>query len=333
MKWTQWLEEQKTVATILINSLEQSRLGHAYLFTGQKGTGKREVARHLARSFFCRNKNGIEPCGTCRDCRRIDSGNHPDVVVIRPDGRSIKKQQIADLIKAFSYRGVESERKFFIVEQVDLMTAQAANSLLKFMEEPDGQTVCVLITENVHAVLETIVSRCQVLTFKPLPPEKMKRRLIGEGVAPAMAATVTALTADYEEAKALAGDEWFAKARSVVINYMEELFAQPQRAMMTMYEQCATHFTDSNRLHIGLDLMLIWFRDVLSLQTGRPEAVVFTDRLERLNAIADMIFMERTASGLAAVLAAKRRLNANGHPLSVLEQLALRLEEGAVSHV
>lgn len=308
-------------------------MSHAYLFVGGKGVGKRETARLLASSFFCQNKNGVEPCGQCPECIRIKSGNHPDLVLIRPDGRSIKKLQVAELIKAFSYRGVESEKKVFIVEQADAMTAQAANSLLKFIEEPQGETLSILLTENVHGILDTILSRCQILHFTPLAPDDLEKKLARDGAAQALAKTVAAITADMTEAEALVHDEWFAKARSVVIHFMEELFTRPNHAIITLYDQCTNLFSDSKQLQVGLDLMLIWLEDLLSLQSDRSKDLVFIDGKERLETFSNKFSVEQTAMDLSAVLEAKRRLNANGQPLSVLEQLALRLQKGAVYHV
>ena len=213
------------------------------------------------------------------------------------------------------------------------MTAQAANSLLKFIEEPEGITVSVLITENIQTMLETIISRCQVLTFKPLSPEKIQKHLIDQGISTVLAKTATAVTTDLEEAIALCSDEWFATARSIVLHFMEELFTKPNHAIITLYEECATHFNDSDRLKVMIDLMLIWLRDILSLQSGRRETIVFSDHTNRLVDIADSITLERTSNGLSLLLEANRRLSSNGSPLSILEQLSLRLQEEAMVYV
>ncbi|MGV3489131.1 MAG: DNA polymerase III subunit delta' [Tuberibacillus sp.] len=333
MNWSDISEKQPTAARILLNGIKNDRLAHAYLFSGQRGTGKRETAIQLARTFFCRMREDINPCGDCPDCRRIESGNHPDLTIIEPDGRSIKKQQITELIKAFSYKGVESGGKFFIIEQADLMTTQAANSLLKFIEEPEGTTVSVLMTENIQSILNTIISRCQVLTFKPLSQNSLSLVLTEDGISDVMAKTVTALTADIEKAKELSRDEWFASARSIVIHFMEELFTQPNHAIITMYEKCALHFDDSDKMKVLIELMLIWLRDCISLQSGRKDDVVFYDHTSRLERIAESMTLERSSNGLSILMEANRRLNSNGNYLSVLEYLSLRLQEGASIYV
>ena len=82
--WNEILKVQPTAAKILINGLKSDRLAHAYLLAGQRGVGKRELAIQLARTFFCQERDGFEPCGHCADCKRIDSGNHPDLTLIQP---------------------------------------------------------------------------------------------------------------------------------------------------------------------------------------------------------------------------------------------------------
>src|SRR5690606_36803569 len=101
----------------------------------------------------------------CTQCKRIQSGNHPDVHIIKPDGQSIKIEQISFLQKEFTYTGLESNRKVYIIEEADKMTVNAANRLLKFLEEPNQETVAILITSQIGKMLDTIVSRCQRITF------------------------------------------------------------------------------------------------------------------------------------------------------------------------
>jgi len=329
MTWSDLAKKQPAAMRILMNGIRNNRLAHAYLFSGGRGVGKREAASHLARAFFCRARDGIEPCGACPDCKRIDSGNHPDVVVIQPDGRSIKKPQIASLIKAFSYKGVETSKKLFIIEQADLLTSQAANSLLKFIEEPQGNTLCILITEHSQKILATILSRCQVLHFKPLSKELLVHHLLENGVSRVMAKTASAVTSDAEEATTLSKDEWFANSRSIVLHFMEDLLTRPNHAIITMYEKCALHFNDSDKMKMMLRLMLIWFRDVMALHIGQKDNVVYVDKMESLTVAAEKMTAEQAACALSLLMEAQRRLQSNGNPLSVLEYVSLKLQEGA----
>lgn len=328
MTWQTLKESQPIVTKTLTNSLKKDHLAHAYLLNGFKGTGKRAVAIQLAQSFFCQHRDGIEPCHQCIDCRRIQSGNHPDVLSILPDGQTIKKQQVADLIKEFSYRGVESSRKFFIIEQAEKLTVQAANSLLKFIEEPHQETVAVLTTENIHHILDTIISRCQVLTFTHLSVAKMEQTLLEQGIAQSLAKTAALLTQDINEAEMLCRDEWFATARNIVIKLMSGLSEQLDNPFFTLYEEYEQAFQNSQQAEIGLDLMLFWYKDLLNVHLGEEDKVVFIDQMDSLSKQALHSSLQQMTNGLTAIFAAKQRLGAHVNHQSVIEQLVLRLQRG-----
>src|SRR5699024_10691726 len=125
--------------------------------------GKKAMSFLFAKAYFCEHLEDIVPCGQWHHCRRIQSGNHPDVHYIYPEGQSIKKEQIQQLIRELSFHGVESKKKVYIIEDADKMSTNAANSLLKFLEEPGEMTHALLLTEQVQQMLPTIISRCQRL--------------------------------------------------------------------------------------------------------------------------------------------------------------------------
>ena len=329
MNWQEIETSQHKVAKILTNGLRNNRLVHAYLFIGDRGTGKKDVAFQFARSYFCPHRVGIEPCGQCSECKRIDSGNHPDLMVIEPDGRTIKKEQVANLIKEFTYRGVESNKKFFIIEKADSMTAQAANSLLKFIEEPQSQTVAILLAENRHQLLDTIISRCQLIQFAPLSKNEIEKQLIESGFSKSLSRLAATLTHDLEEARDFCEDEWFANARASVIHFMEDIYIKTNHAIIALYEEFSLQFNDAIKLQQGLDLIIIWLRDLLNLHIDKPDAVIYIDQIDKLKNQVLKVSMDHVVSSLSLVLEAKRRLDSNSHPLGVMEQLALRLQEGA----
>jgi DNA polymerase-3 subunit delta' len=132
--WAEMETIQPLVTKMLTNGLKRDRISHAYLFQGSKGTGKRALSTLLTKSLFCKSTKSYEPCQTCTDCQRIDSGNHPDVHWISPEGQSIKKEQILHLQKEFTYTGLESNQKVYVINYADRMTTNAANRLLKFLE-------------------------------------------------------------------------------------------------------------------------------------------------------------------------------------------------------
>jgi DNA polymerase III subunit delta' len=328
--WDQLLELQPTVLKMLKNSLLKNRVAHAYLFEGMRGTGKREIALLLTKSLFCQQLlEGYKPCESCNNCLRINNGNHPDVHIVEPDGLSIKVEQIRNLQAEFSKKGVESLNKVYLIAHADKMSVSASNSLLKFLEEPNPGTVAFLLTEQVQQLLPTILSRCQMLVFKPLAPQIMIKQLIENGVQPAKAPLLAQLTNNLEEALKLNVDEWFAQAQKIVVKLYEVLKKNPLEAMVTLQGDWFLHFKEKEQIQRGLDLLLLIFKDLLYIQLDRQEQLVFIEENERLRQYALQTSGRRLSDQMSAILDAKRKLQANMNPQLMMEQLVLKLQEGS----
>lgn len=328
--WTQLEEMQPSVLKMLKNSLIKDRLAHAYLFEGKRGTGKKEVGLLLAKSLFCQSPlEGYIPCEACMNCRRINNGNHPDVHILEPDGLSIKKSQIQALQEEFSKTGVESKQKLYMIIHADRMTVNAANSLLKFLEEPNSETTAILITEQIQQILPTILSRCQTISFKPLSPQMMIFRLTANGVTPNLAPMLVQITNNLEEALELSHDDWFAQAQKIVLKLYEMLTKNPLEAMVHLQDQWFQHFKEKEQLDRGLDLFLLIFKDLLYIQLGMHEKIVYLNEKARLEQFALETSGRRLTEQMTAILEAKRKLHANMNPQLLMEQLVLKLKEGS----
>lgn len=163
----EYKDNQKIVYKILKNAITSDRISHAYLFetNGYKEADK--VAIAFAKSLFCPNKyTNNEKCMQCVQCTNIDKNNFLELKIIEPDGMWIKKEQLDDLQKEFSMKSVVANKKIYIIHHANQLNASSANTILKFLEEPNENIVAILITENAYQVLETILSRCQILSFR-----------------------------------------------------------------------------------------------------------------------------------------------------------------------
>lgn len=328
MTWDKLAVYQPRVLKLLANSIKKERLAHAYLFEGNKGTQKKDVSLLLAKRYFCQNPNGYEPCYKCSNCKRIETGNHPDVHIVQPDGLSIKKYQIQALQEEFSKAGVESKQKLYIIEHADRMTVNAANSLLKFLEEPTSHTIAILITEQVHRIINTIISRCQSLSFQPIPPNAIREQLEQHHVHSQIASLVSYLTNDVEHALEISRDDWFAEARAIVIKLYEVLSNRKGQAPLMIHTQWMHHFNDKEKQDIGLDLLLYIYKDLLSVQIGNEQQVIFQDLLQQLKKHSLQITQRNLLTKITSILEAKKRLHANTNPQLLMEQLVLTLQEG-----
>lgn len=328
--WDELEEIQPVAMKMIKNSLQKKRLAHAYLFEGIRGTGKREAGMLLAKSLFCLSlAEGFKPCEDCLNCRRINHGNHPDIHVVEPDGLSIKKGQIEMLQEEFSKKGIESQKKLYMIIHADRMTVNAANSLLKFLEEPFAQTYAILVTEQVQKILPTIVSRCQTLSFQPLSGEHLQKRMVEAGVSELKAPLLASLTNNLDEALALNGDDWFAQAQRIVVKLFSVLKKNPLHALVSLQEEWFLHFKEKEQIDLGLNLLLLLFKDLLYIQIDKPDRIVFASELALLEQLAWQTSGRKLAEQMAAILEAKRKLAANMNPQLLMEQLVLTLQEGS----
>ncbi|MDD2431525.1 MAG: DNA polymerase III subunit delta' [Firmicutes bacterium] len=156
---------QENAKKILETSIKNDSICHAYLFSGPKGVGKTTMATELAMVLNCENKTG---CGTCSSCRRISQGIFADVKMILPDGPSIKINEIRKLSNFIFMSSYEGKFKVGIIQDAEKMREEAANSLLKTLEEPPKNSIIILTAQNQYAVLPTILSRVQKINFHHL---------------------------------------------------------------------------------------------------------------------------------------------------------------------
>jgi len=327
--WEELERIQPVALKMIKNSIKKNRLAHAYLFEGMRGTGKKETGILVAKSLFCQSQvDGYIPCEECNNCQRINHGNHPDIHIVEPDGLSIKKQQIQLLQEEFSKTGVESNQKLYMIIHADRMTVNAANSLLKFLEEPHQQTFAILVTEQMQKMLPTILSRCQTLSFRPLSNDHLIHKLVELGVKKDHAPIIAQLTNNLDEGLALNEDDWFAQAQRIVVKLYEVLKKNPLEAMVALQEEWFLHFKDKEQVDRGLDLLLLIFKDLLYIQIGKQGQAVFVSEILRLEQYALQTTGRRLADQMAAILDAKRKLQANMNPQLLMEQLVLRLQEG-----
>ncbi|GAB7387238.1 DNA polymerase III subunit delta' [Bacillaceae bacterium] len=326
MSWRNFTGQQRVVR-ILRQAILTDRVSHAYLFIGPKGVGKKAIAVHMAKALLCERGDG-DSCESCANCRRIEHGNHPDVHLVAPEGASIKIAQVRWLQKEFAFRAVEGRRKIYIVEQADAMTPEAANSLLKFIEEPNPDVVALLLTDKLHAILPTILSRCQQVTFAPLPPEEIAERLLAEGVAGEKARIASQIAVGLDAAREICQSDWFAHCENLVIQLMKDLHERPQQALFTLQEKILRDEAVKERIPLFLDLLVVWLRDLLNVQLHREEKAVYIDQIDALRRQALHRPPRRLLRDIEEVLETKRRLERNANVQLSLEKMLLRLGEG-----
>lgn len=307
---------QKRARSLLQRSLSSGRIAHAYLFRGPPGVGKKLFAAAVACAINCRTAGPVGICGRCPSCRKFQSGNHPDFQVERPEKEVIKIEQIRAIAKTLGYPPYESSRRVVVIEDVHTMRPEAANSMLKTLEEPPEGNVLILTAETSRGVLPTISSRCQVVPFYALSQEDTATILQEKHGINGEQATLLARLSEGSPGGALLlnSTEMIAIWQEIVAHLSDVRFRQDEHCATIL--RCAQRMADlKENLGPLLGLLRIWLRDLLN----EIENPVHSSG-ESLSSRA------RVFQGLAAVDQAERELARNCNRALVCEILLFRLQ-------
>ena len=356
------LDQHPHAAAVLGAALD-GRPAHAYLLHGPAGTGKRTAARDFAATLLARGAADPESSRT-----RVQHGAHPDLTWVAPSGahEMLRRDVQEAVVAASSHTPFEAGHRVFVLERADTMNDEAANALLKTLEEPPPYVVLLLLTDNPSQVLPTISSRCQPVRFDPLPAAALAERLQARGIDPETATACARLSlGDGERALTLAltpelraGAEAFARAplhgraserawrplldqartagaaarHEVEGALAEELEYLPKKE----HKRRETEFTERARradrramtgtLEHALQLVGLWYRDLACVAAGSEELVHHTDRLDALREDGALRDGAAWRDAVELVDDTRARLALNVSEELALEALAYRLE-------
>lgn len=309
----------------LKNSILRERVAHAYLFMGPPGVGKQTAALAFARVLLCEEPQRGDVCGECRACRQMEGDNHPDLHLLQPTGASLKIEQIRDLQKQVQYKPYQAKRQIFLIEKAEAMTQEAANCFLKTLEEPSGQTVFILLSDQPYGLLPTILSRCQQFQFRPLGNQEVAAGLVELCGIDQDRAVELAPLAGGSLARAMrlaSGDEqWPLRTKSLEL--VKRLPGMNRVQALATAEEIAN---DRNEAVEILELLLVWFRDLLVYHyTEKKELLLNQDQI---NQIVEQVIsydpLQLTAI-LEEIKSAKEKIVANANTRMTLEVLMLKI--------
>jgi DNA polymerase-3 subunit delta' len=303
-------EYQPLVFAQLKKSVEHGRIAHAYLFEGDAGTGKHEMSLWLAKRLFCSNSHEGEPCGSCSNCLRISQGEHPDVLLVEPEGQTIKVDQIRQLQEEFSKSGFESRLKIFILSQAEKMNTSAANSLLKFLEEPVGNFLAILETESVGRILPTIQSRCQIIHFSPLAKDKLQTKLQKEGLSQESSRLLSHLTNSYHKAVEISQEEWFNETKDAVAQWVKYLLKKDPQAFIFVQKKLLALAKEKDQQRVIFSILLFYLQE------------------ERDQLLSQGLWGKEINLAIEAALQAQKKLQANVAFQGVAEQFSVKIIYG-----
>uniref|UniRef100_A0A831TG48 DNA polymerase III subunit delta n=1 Tax=Thermorudis peleae TaxID=1382356 RepID=A0A831TG48_9BACT len=306
----------------LDRAVRRGQVSHAYLISGPAGVGRRALALAFARALLCQAVPHRRPCGSCPSCHRVERAMHPDLTVlslqavggereVRPTRISI--DAIRELRATLALRPLESDWRVVVIDDADWLSRDAADALLKTLEEPPPFAVLILIVEDIASVAETIRSRCQQIRLGPVPVATVRAALESRGVGAPQAALIASLTRGrIGEAFRLAADPEELARHQELAEAGLQMLADPLVALGRA-RQLAESYRRGRRAQVEAQLAvlaMLW-RDLLLLRYGLDDRVSYAGLRERLERLARRWSPDEIVQGLRATCQAMVDLETN----------------------
>ena len=348
------IADQQRSVRILAAFLQKRNIPHALLFTGIEGVGKKDAALAFAmacnctgekpgRSEFIDHSNSkkelstaFNPCGYCQSCRKIESGNHPDIIRIKPSGASIKIDQIRSFCDTLALKPYEARVRVVIISDADAMNPSAGNALLKMLEEPPDNSILILTACQISDLLPTIVSRCQHIRFNPVSVKSIETRLIEhQGLAPDKASIIAAMAnGSISKAFAMNNSSWINRRNwlidAVGLDQPDQsdqpgaLFSMSSGMLMAFAEMLKKN---KDFLFDSLEIMKSWLRDLI-IYNFHPEKIINKDLIEKIEYASQKIDIKSLLFKIDAIQAAQKNIQSNANLRLTLETMMMRIGRG-----
>jgi len=307
---------------VLKRAVAKRRVPHAFLFYGSEGVGKRTTAFEFAKALNCET-GGADACDACASCRKIDGGNHPDLIVIEPEGQFIKVADIKELQERMRFRPLEGARRVVIIDDAERMNITSANSLLKTLEEPSAVNVFLLVSSRPHLLPMTILSRCHRLRFNPVQRDVIASFLEAEHAVEPAKARILASSSGGSIGRALSlhqGD--YLAWRDGILDRVAQGSLDPM-GCLALAGRLAGEKED---ILEALDILKAWYRDLLVYrETGHTGALIHHDRAGDISRLAPALSGESLLGALRAIRNASEAIERNANKPLTLETMVFTL--------
>lgn len=339
---------QKKPVRLLTTLLLNETIPHAFLFFGPEGVGKKAAATAFAMACNCMARGERtrdtkirfdpysipdqiaekRPCGDCKSCRKIESGSHPDIILIQPSGSFIRIDQIRHLCSTLAMKPYEARLRVVIISDAQTMNASSGNALLKVLEEPPDKTIIILTATRVSDLLPTIVSRCRHIRFNPIPRRRIETVLIENGGTDGDDAEKIAIMANGSVSKALSianpknKINWINR-RTWLIYEVQSL---PTRPIPSRLAFAAILSKNKDALADSLKVIEFWFRDLVVYKYN-SERIINTDLRKKIQQASQQMSVVSLLTKIKNIHSARKNIQANTNLRLTLEVLIMQLSK------
>ncbi len=308
-------DKQDLIYNLIVKAIKNNKISHAYLIESNKNNTVDDFVLAIVKAVICPfHYTNDSMCNDCNICKRIDDGNYTELKVISPDGLWIKKEQLLDLQDEFIKKGVENDKRIYIIKDCDRMNGQAANSLLKFLEEPVENIYAFLITDNINRVLKTIVSRCQILTMKNESGNF-------DSTIESLANLIGNSKMEYDD---IVNDGKYQKMIDGAIKFID--YFEKYKFNTIIYNKKIWHdiFKDKESNVIGLDLLINFYYDVLRMKIG-IDRIFYKEYMDIFTFVGGNNSLDMILKKINILLDVRENIKYNLNPTLMMDKLVIDL--------
>ena len=305
-----YILEQEKVVKILKNSIKKNKISHAYLFETNGYKNQKQLALAFAKMLLCPyNYSNNEKCVKCTQCKNIDKNIFPEIKIIDSDGLWIKKEQLDILQKEFSEKSILSNKRIYIINHADRLNKSSANSILKFLEEPEENIVAILTTDNMYQMLDTIISRCQVISFsRTINPDdesilnKIKNFIsVPEQLTEELLKNIIVQAIEF-------------------VNYYEK---NGLDTILKTQKLWHNNFKEKDIILLAINIIILYYQDILNLKLGRNIKIFSNYNLEE---ILNKNTVQKLTKKISILIKTKEKINFNVNSQLLIDKLIIELE-------
>ena len=309
----EYKNSQPIVYKILKNAIINDKCSHAYLIETGGFYDSFNFTMSFVKSLLCPLKNlSKENCNNCHQCEVIDSGNFPEIEIIKPDGLWIKKEQLQNLQKEFNTKALIGNKRIYIITKADRLNKSAANSILKFLEEPDNNLVAILLADNIYNVLSTIKSRCQILKLKSSTIAK-------ENITPLQKLIQITNISNKE-----IDEETLNQKITKVIEFINYFEKNHLNTILYIGKLWTDYITNKEEFEMAFEIMINYYKDVLNYSLGKPLEIFEQD--DNIKSISESNTVDEICQKINKIVELKELIKYNINTSLLMDKLIMNLE-------
>lgn len=304
---------------IVTNTLNCEHFAHAYLVETNNYESGLSFSLDFAKAILCPNYNKGQPiCSNCIQCKMIDDNNFPELKIIQPDGTWIKKEQLIDLQEEFNKKSIIGNKKIYIINKADRLNVNSSNTLLKFLEEPQEGIIAILVTSNKYQLIDTIVSRCQVISLN------------GQSGIESEVSTnckIAKILTDNEKDYYYLVNGSLSLEIDTVINFIKYYEQYNKKILLYMNEYWFKVIKEKDIISRAILLLLFFYKDVLNYKV-MSKIEIFTDYIKEIKDISEKNTISKLLKKITIINENRQYVDSNANLSLLMDRMIIKMEEG-----